>query len=210
MEFHKLIGNRHLGRFMAGNNISTRRAYSSDLTPDQRKILAAPTGGYSRYDVDKKILGRKRHILVDTLGLVIVVHVTAASVSDAAGAIVLLRQVSRFDQPRLETLFVNQAYHRAELYAFAAQHFSCRLQVGNRPLGAVGFVPIRKRWVVERTFGWLAHHRHHARDYERTYASSEAQVYLSQVRVLLRRLEKSTTPDNSGPASTAAIHAIAA
>jgi len=84
---------------------------------------------------------------------VIVVTVTAASVSDAAGANGLLRQVSRFDQPRLETLFVDQAYHREELYAFAAQHLSYTLQVGNRPPGAVGFVPIRKRWVVERTFG---------------------------------------------------------
>ena len=177
---------------------------------DSQTVKAAPTGGHRGYDGGKKILGRKRHILVDTLGLVIVVQVTAASVSDAAGAIGLLGQISRFDQPRLETLFVDQAYHREELYAFAAQHLSCRLQVGNRPPGAVGFVPIRKRWVVERTFGWLAHHRRHARDYERTYASSEAQVYISHVRILLRRLTKSTIPDISGPASIAAIHDLVA
>ncbi|MDY3560941.1 IS5 family transposase [Gemmata sp. JC673] len=137
---------------------------------DSQTVKAAPTGGHRGYGGGKKTNGRKRHILVDTLGLVIAVVVTAASAADAIG---VLRQVSRFEQPRLRTIFVDQAYHRHELHTFADQHLSCTLQVGNRPPGAQGFVPIRKRWVVERTFGWLIQSRRHAKDYERTSESSE-------------------------------------
>jgi putative transposase len=177
---------------------------------DSQTVKAAATGGHRGYDGGKKTTGRKRHIVVDTLGLLIAVFVTAASVSDAAGAVGLLRQVSPFDQPRLTMIYVDGAYHRQMLYDHVSATKWYEIQVVNRPDGAVGFVPIRKRWVVERTFGWLAHHRRHARDYERTYESSEAQIYISHVRILLRRLTKSTTPDDSRPASNAAIHGIAA
>jgi putative transposase len=187
-----------------------RDPHPSAAALDSQSVKAAPTGGHRGYDGGKGINGRKRHILVDTLGLLIVVVVTAASASDAAGAIGVLGRVSRVDQPRLETVFVDQAYHRDELYAFAHQHMSCTLQVGNRPPGSEGFVPIRKRWVVERTFGWLVQSRRHAKDYERTYESSEAQVYITHVRILLRRLTISANPNNSGPAAIAAIFSRAA
>lgn len=183
-----------------------RHPHPSAAALDSQTTRAAPTGGYRGYDGGKRTTGRKRHTLVDTLGLVIAVVVTAASVTDAAGAIGALRQVSRFDQPRLETIFVDSAYHRAELYQFADQHLGCTLTVGQRPPEATGFVPIRVRWVVERTFGWLAHHRRHARDYERTDDSSEAQIYISHVRILLRRLTISHKPDNSGPAAIDGFH----
>ena len=177
---------------------------------DSQTVKAAPTGGHRGYDGGKKTVGRKRHILVDTLGLLIAVTVTAASASDAAGAVGLLRQVSRFDQPRLAMIYVDGAYHRHELYDHISATKWYKIQVVSRPAGAVGFVPIRKRWVVERTFGWLAHHRRHAKDYERTYESSEAQVYISHVRIMLRRLTTSSAPDHSCPASNAAIPGIAA
>jgi putative transposase len=187
-----------------------RSPHPSAAALDSQTAKAASTGGYRGYDAGKKTTGRKRHTLVDTMGLLIAVTVTAASVSDAAGAQGVLRQVSRFDQPRLSTIFVDSAYHRAELYQFVDQHLGGTLQVGTRPADATGFVPIRIRWVVERTFGWLTHHRRHARDYERTYASSEAQVYISQVRILLRRLTISHKPDNPDPAELAEIHRHAA
>jgi putative transposase len=182
-----------------------RDPHPSAAALDSQTVKAAPTGGQRGFDGAKNTKGRKRHILVDTLGLLVVVTVTAADVSDAAGAIGLLHQVSQFDQPRLQTIFVDQAYHRVELREFADQHLDCTLQVGNRPPDAKGFVPIRIRWVVERTFGWLMQHRRHARDYERTYESSEAQIYISHVRILLRRLAISIKPDNSGPAGIAGI-----
>ena len=177
---------------------------------DSQTVKAAPTGGHRGYDGGKKATGRKRHVLVDTLGLVVAVTVTAASVSDAAGAVGLLRQVSYFDQPRLAMIYVDGAYHRQMLYDHIRDTKWYAIKVVSRPIGAVGFVPIHKRWVVERTFGWLAHHRRHAKDYERTYESSEAQVYISHVRLMLRRLTKLPVFDDSCPASTAVIPRLAA
>lgn len=177
---------------------------------DSQTTKAAPTGGYRGYDGGKRTVGRKKHVLVDTLGLVIVVLVTSASVSDAAGAEGILRRVSRFDQPRLATIFVDQAYNRAEVHVSARERLGCRLEIGSRPPGSEGFVPIRKRWVVERTFGWLAHRRRHAKDYERSYASSEAQVYISHVHLLLKRLAKTSGPDRPAQAETLQSPRIAA
>ncbi len=187
-----------------------RDAHPSAGALDSQTAKAAPTGGRRGYDGGKKTTGRKRHILVDTLGLLIAAFVTAASASDAAGAVGLLRQVSRFDQPRLAVIYVDGAYHRQMLYDHIAATKWYQIQVVSRPDGAVGFVPIRKRWVVERTFGWLAQHRRHAKDYERTYESSEAQIYISHVRILLRRLTTSSAPDDSSPAANAEIYSVAA
>jgi len=187
-----------------------RDPHPSAAALDSQSVKAAPTGGYRGYDGGKKTTGRKRHILVDTLGLLIAVVVTAASASDAAGAVGVLGTVSRFEQPRLSVIFVDGAYHRSMLYDHISTTKWYRMEVVSRPEGAVGFVPIHKRWVVERTFGWLVHHRRHARDYERTYESSEAQIYISHIRILLRRLTISMKPDDSCPASNAAIPGIAA
>jgi transposase len=169
---------------------------------DSQTTKAAPTGGHRGYDGGKRLVGRKKHILVDTLGLVIVVLVTAASVSDAAGAEGVLGRISGFDQPRLSRIFVDSAYNRVEVHDYARDHNDCTLEIGVRPPGSEGFVPIRKRWVVERTFGWLAHRRRHAKDYERAYESSEAQVYISHVHLLLKRLAKTSGPGRPAQAET--------
>ncbi len=176
---------------------------------DSQTAKAASTGGHRGYDGGKATNGRKRHTLVDTMGLLIVVLVTAACVSDAAGAMGLLRQVSRFDQPRPELIAADRAYRRDDFDAFLAAR-GLRLEISSRPEGSTTFVPLRIRWVVERTYGWLAQHRRHAKDYERTYPSSEAQVYISSVRLILRRLAKPVPSPSSAPASTAWIPSIAA
>ena len=176
---------------------------------DSQTAKAASTGGHRGYDGGKATNGRKRHTLVDTLGLLIVVLVTAACVSDAAGAMGLLRQVSRFDQPRLELIAADRAYRRDDFDAFLAAR-GLRLEISSRPAGSTTFVPLRIRWVVERTYGWLAQCRRHAKDYERTYPSSEAQVYISSVRLMLRRLTKTAPAPDSAAASTAWIPRLAA
>ena len=131
-----------------------------------------------------------------------VVLVTAASVSDAAGAVGLLTRISRFDQPRLQVITADSAYHREVLYEYVARQWY-EMQISSRPEGATGFVPRRHRWVVERTFEWLTRHRRNVKDYERTYDSSESQVYISSVRLMLRRLSKVNMRPGSGGVSNA-------
>ena len=176
---------------------------------DSQTTKAASTGGYRGYDGGKATNGRKRHTLTDTMGLLIVVLVTAACVSDAAGGMGLLRQISRFDQPRLTRIAADRAYRRDDFDEFLAAR-GLRLEISSRPAGSTTFVPLRIRWVVERTYGWLAQCRRHAKDYERSYPSSEAQVYISSVRLMLRRLAKKSPPPRSAPASNAWIPSIAA
>ena len=117
---------------------------------DRQTAKAASTGGYRGYDGGKKTNGRKKHTLVDTMGLLIVVLVTAACVSDAAGAMGLLRRISRFDQPRLTRIAADRAYRRDDFDAFLAGR-GLRSEISSRPAGSTGFVPLRIRWVVERT-----------------------------------------------------------
>lgn len=167
---------------------------------DSQTAKAAATGGARGYDGGKRTTGRKKHILVDTLGLLVVVLVTAACVPDGVGAVGLLKQISRFDQPRLKVILADSAYHREVLYDYASDK-PYEIRITSRPEGAKGFVPIRHRWAVERTFGWLTQHRRNVKDYERTYASSEAHVYISSVRLMLRRLTSHTPAGDSGVAS---------
>jgi putative transposase len=176
---------------------------------DSQTAKAAATGGERGYDGGKRTVGRKRHILVDTLGLLVVALVTAASVSDAAGAVGLLKRITRFDQPRLQVITADSAYHRTVLYEYVARQWY-EMQISSRPEDAKGFVPLRHRWVVERTFGWLTQHRRNVKDYERTYESSESHVYISSVRIMLKRLTSHTPTGDSGAALNAKNPRLAA
>ena len=186
-----------------------RDPHPSLASIDSQTTKAAATGGARGYDGGKHTKGRKKHILVDTIGLLIVVLVTAACVPDGVGAVGLLKRISRFDQPRLKVILADNAYHREVLYESVSDKMY-EIQITSRPEGAKGFVPIRYRWAVERTFGWLMQHRRHVKDYERTYDSSEAHVYISSVRLMLKRLTKVTPTDGSGGASNAQNARLAA
>ena len=117
---------------------------------DSQTTEAASTGGYRGYDGGKNTNGRKTHTPVDTTGLLVAVLVTAARASDAAGAMGLLRQVSRFDPPRRELIAADRAYRRDDLDAFLAAR-GLRREISSRPAGSTTFVPLRIRRVVERT-----------------------------------------------------------
>ena len=118
-------------------------------------------------DGGKKVKGRKRHILTDTLGLLLCVTVTAANVSDGRAAPGVLDQLSLPDRRSLKVVFADGRYHDAVREAWFADHDGIELEVVSRPAGVTGFVPIHKRWVVERTFGWLMTNRRCVREYER-------------------------------------------
>lgn len=157
---------------------------------DSQSVKTTEVGGEQRsYDGGKKIKGRKRHLLVDTLGLLIAVLITAAGVDDGAAAPQLLTQVSLTDFPRLTTIFGDNKYHNHQLEAWLKEERPAwHIEVKMRPEGSKGFVPLKKRWVVERTNAWNGRCRRNSKDYERTIASSAAMIQISNIHLMLRRL----------------------
>lgn len=145
--------------------------------------------GVRGFDGAKLTTGRKRHLLVDTCGLLLAVIVTAASVQDRDGARLLLQRLAGFGK-KLRLIWVDGAY-RGSLLDWVAEHFRFRLQLVLRPAGQKGFVVQARRWVVERTFAWLGLHRRLSKDFERLPSTSEAFIYIAMTRIMVRRLARS-------------------
>jgi putative transposase len=160
---------------------------------DSQSAKTTEVGGEERgYDAGKKIAGRKRHIVVDTLGLALAVVVHAASFPDQLGAVLVLSRLEhRFR--RLKVIFADSAYGRDGLIETVKESFGWILQTVLRPVGLKGFVVLPKRWIVERTFAWLSRCRRHSKDYERNPATSEAMVYITMINLMSRRLATAKT-----------------
>lgn len=142
------------------------------------------------YDGGKKIKGRKRFTLVDTMGLLMAVKVVAASVPEREGAKQLLQTVQdeRERLPRLGLIWVDGGFSGVDFFKTVIDAFAIVLEVVLRPRNAKGFVLLPRRWVVERTYGWLHWCRRLNVDYERLPESSEAFIHIAMIRVMLRRL----------------------
>lgn len=130
--------------------------------------------------------GRKRHVVVDTLGLLLACRVTAASVRDEWGAVAALAPLAG-RMPRLRLLRADAGY-RGGLASWVWRVLGCALDVVRREPGQKGFVVVKGRWVVERTFGWLNRSRRLSKDYEGTVESSRAMVLWAMTHLMLRRL----------------------
>jgi putative transposase len=155
---------------------------------DSQTVKSDPHGGVVGYDAAKRIKGRKRHLLVDTLGLVLGVLVTAANVPEREGAQNLLsRTLGWFSW--LRRMWVDGGYSGPE-FAQWVRGLRPKLivEVVKRIEGASGFKVLPRRWVVERTFAWLMRHRRLVRDYEQTETSAQAWIYIAMIRIQLRRL----------------------
>jgi len=164
---------------------------------DSQSVKTTELGGEHGYDGGKKINGRKRHVFVDTLGLLMCVLVTTAAVDDGVAAPQVLNQLDPDQTPRLQKIWGDNKYHNHELRRWLQDNRpNWELEVKSRPPGSEGFVRIPKRWVVERTFAWLGRYRRHSKDYERRTDSSEAMLRISAMHLMLRRL----APAKNAPA----------
>jgi putative transposase len=133
------------------------------------------------------VTGRKRHLVVDTLGLLLAVVVHAANVQDRDGAkLVLAKAWARC--PRLQLLWADGNY-AGQLIDWVREKCGWVLEIVKRPAEAKGFQLLPRRWVVERTFAWLGRYRRLSKDYEATTASSEAWITIAMIHLMLRRLE---------------------
>jgi transposase len=155
---------------------------------DSQSVKSDGHGGAVGYDAGKRIKGRKRHLLVDNLGLLLGVAVTPASTTERAGAQILLGRVLGWFT-WLRILWVDGGY-TGEAFAQWVKGLRPKLAVTviKRSDTIAGFAVLPRRWVVERTFGWLMRQRRLVRDYETNEASAEGWIYIAMIRIQLRRL----------------------
>jgi len=165
-----------------------KRSWPTAAILDSQSVKSDPHGGPVGYDAAKQIKGRKRHLLVDTLGLILGVQVTPANTPEREGGQRVLGNVLRW-LSWLRLIWVDGGY-TGEVFAQWVKTLRPRLeiQVVRRSDNIQGFKVLPQRWIVERTFGWLMRHRRLVRDYETTVQSAEAFIYLALIRVQLCRL----------------------
>jgi putative transposase len=171
-----------------------RRAAGRQVQPsaailDSQSVKTTEVGGPERgYDAGKKVRGRKRHLLVDTLGLLLVVVVHAASLQDWEGAKRVLASLEH-SCTRLRLIWADGIYRGlGDWLGRLRQRRQLRLEIVQRRQDQPGFVVLPRRWVVERTLAWVGRHRRLSKDYETLPSSSEAMVYLAMIRLMLHRL----------------------
>jgi len=153
---------------------------------DSQSVKTSEWSKERGFDGGKKIKGRKRHILVDTNGLILAIKITIASVQDRDAAKYLLKQLDG-SAKKLRLIWVDGGY-RGKLLDWVEARFKFKLRPILRDKEQKGFVILPRRWVVERTFAWLGHSRRLSKDYEGLASSSEAMIYIAMIRIMLRRL----------------------
>ncbi|MGH9943992.1 MAG: IS5 family transposase [Pyrinomonadaceae bacterium] len=181
--------NRRLRRMLRKR--TGKQAQSSAAILDSQSTKTMDTAReQTGFDAGKRVKGRKRHILVDTLGLLMVVVVHAANISETAGARLVLTELER-RWWRLRLIWLDGGYKLSlsEWVRMLARWRAVKIEQVKRSDDQKGFVILPKRWIVERTFGWLVKHRRLSKDYEALCETSEVMVYAAMIRLMLSRLD---------------------
>ena len=171
-----------------------RRAAGREEQPqkaalDSQTVKGSEAGGPRGYDGGKKVNGRQRHIIVDTMGLLLVVLVTAANADDGTTAPQVLAKLTEEHRRRLDEVRGDSKYRNRKLAAYLVEsQATYQVSVVERPAGAKGLVHLPYRWVVERTNAWNGKYRRNSKDYERRTAASEAMIQISNIHLMLNRL----------------------
>ena len=153
---------------------------------DSQSVKTTESGGPCGYDAGKHVNGRKRHLLVDTLGLLLLVVVHAVDIQDRDGAKLVLAKLSPATKERLRRLWADGGYAGA-LIDWVREHLDAILEIVAKDPKQSGFRVLPRRWVVERTFAWFGRYRRLSKDYEQLTKSSEAMIYLAAIHTMLKR-----------------------
>jgi putative transposase len=169
-----------------------REAQPSLAIIDSQSVKTTEVGGEHGFDSGKKVNGRKRHILVDTMGNLLKVIAHAANIGEREGAQRLLDELPDLLWERLEKILADGGYEGQAFQAWVKETFDVVLEISLRPTGKKGFVVLPQRWVVERTFAWLGRSRRLSKDYEKLPDNSVGMVYVASIQRLLSHLAPAT------------------